>query len=119
MIWSGKRLAVLTVGFIATSANAAELTQQVELPGGTPHEQCMHVTAAQTLSWHFTSSAPLAFNVHFHEGAAMHHEVMHTGTQHSGRLVPEHAQVYCVMWSNESGQAVSLRYTLELTSPRE
>jgi len=71
----------------------------VELAPYTLHEECFRLDAGERIAFHFESVAPVAFNIHYHEGNAviMPIERAHA-TQESGDLGAERKQVYCMMW---------------------
>jgi hypothetical protein len=71
----------------------------VELAPYTLHEECFTLDAGERVAFHFESVAPVAFNIHYHEGNAviMPIERAHA-TQESGNFNADRREVYCMMW---------------------
>ena len=68
------------------------------------HEDCMKLAPGDRLDYRFTSSAPLAFNVHYHAGNAVVMPIAREAiTADSGIFQPVLAEDYCLMW--EAGPA--------------
>jgi hypothetical protein len=68
------------------------------------HEECMKLAAGDRLDYRFTSTGPVAFNVHYHAGNAVVMPVAREAiTADSGIFQPVLAEDYCVMW--EAGAA--------------
>lgn len=67
-------------------------------------ELCGRLAKGQTIAWSFTSSMPLDFNIHLHEGS----EVVFPARQNQtaslqGELRVPVDQDYCWMWENKTG----------------
>ena len=68
------------------------------------HEECMKLAPGDRMDYRFTSTGPVAFNVHYHAGNAVVMPVAREAiTADSGIFQPALAQEYCVMW--EAGAA--------------
>jgi len=79
-------------------------------PGGF-HEECMELEAGQAIAYRFSSSTPLAFNIHYHRG----NEVLYLEEQDAtdggeGTVTAPSAENYCLMWENRTPEVVELRY---------
>ena len=77
-------------------------------------EWCGKLQRDDKVQWQFEASAPLNFNVHYHEGK----EVRFPAKQDSvakadGRLDVALDQDYCWMWTNKSATPVSLKARLQ------
>jgi hypothetical protein len=70
------------------------------------------------LQYRFGSTAPLAFNIHYHEGRAVVMPVTRERVSaDEGTFAPLVAQEYCLMW--EAGaEGTTIDYTLRLTRGR-
>jgi hypothetical protein len=63
------------------------------------HEECMKLAAGDRLDYRFTSTGPVAFNVHYHAGNAVVMPVAREAiTADSGIFQPALGDDYCVMW---------------------
>lgn len=71
-----------------------------QLGAGRSEEVCVTLAAGQSLEWRFTAAAPLAFNLHWHRGAAVFYgERSAAVAEAAGRWRAEHADTYCLMWT--------------------
>ena len=77
------------------------------------HEECVELKAGRRVGYLFRAAAPLAFNVHFHDGNAVIEPISAQRTQgESGEFVADRDQTYCLMW--EAGAVGSvLDYRVE------
>lgn len=73
-------------------------------------EVCGALPAGATVAWRFTASAPLDFNIHYHEGKSVHYPVRQAHqAQADGELVSATAQDYCWMWTNRGVRESTLQ----------
>jgi hypothetical protein len=88
------------------------------LPPYESHEECVALAPGDRLQYRFESTAPLAFNIHYHEGKAVVMPVTRERVSaDEGTFAPLVAQDYCLMW--EAGaQGTTIAYTLHLTRGR-
>jgi hypothetical protein len=88
------------------------------LPPYQSHEECMTLAPGDRLQYRFESTAPLAFNIHYHEGRAVVMPVTRERVSaDEGTFAPLVAQEYCLMW--EAGaEGTTIDYTLRLTRGR-
>lgn len=77
------------------------------------HEECVELKVGRRVGYLFRAAAPLAFNVHFHDGNAVIEPISTARTQgESGEFAADRDQTYCLMW--EAGAAGSvLDYRVE------
>jgi hypothetical protein len=81
-------------------------------PGGFA-EVCGTLAKGSSVSWRFDAGERLDFNVHYHEGKAVHYPVKRAGVARAeGRLRPKIEQDYCWMWSNKSSRPAALKVQL-------
>lgn len=85
------------------------------LPPYEVHEECASLRPGDKLHYRFESKAPLAFNIHYHEGKAVVMPVTRErATADEGTFVPLIAHVYCLMW--EAGaEGTTIDYAVRLT----
>jgi len=63
------------------------------------HEECLPLAPGDRLDYRFTSSSPVAFNIHYHERNAIVMPVVREGvTADSGIFQPSAPQEFCLMW---------------------
>jgi hypothetical protein len=83
-----------------TSALAADTPIDLSLAAGKADEACMKLRVGDTLNWRFDADAPVAFNVHHHVGQDVKMPVnVKEARRHEGRLVADHANDWCLMWT--------------------
>lgn len=98
---------------LAWSADGA-FSRSVSLAPGRFIEVCGKLPAQQAVQWQFEADARLDFNIHYHEGKAVHYPARQDGVaQAQGTLAAPIAQDYCWMWTNPSGQAAALKLVLQ------
>jgi hypothetical protein len=85
----------------------------------TQHEECLALAAGDRLDYRFTSTSPVAFNIHYHEGNAVVIPIVREGvTADSGIFQPIAPREYCLAW--EAGAApvlVSYRVAVRRRAP--
>jgi len=89
------------------------------LPPYEVHEECASLRPGDRLHYRFEATAPLAFNIHFHEGRAVVMPVTRDrATADEGTFVPLAARDYCLMW--EAGaEGTTIDYAVRLTRGTE
>ena len=80
-------------------------------------EECVKVAAGERIDYSFTSTLPVDFNIHYHEGATVIMPIVRDKTLVDGAIfaavIP---QEYCLMW--EAGATgTTLDYRLRLRAP--
>jgi hypothetical protein len=85
------------------------------LPPFQIHEECVKLEPGDRLDYAFTATAPVHFNIHYHEGSAVIMPVTRDKVMaESGRFEAVVAQEYCLMW--EAGAAgTPLDYSVRFT----
>jgi len=107
-------LAVLVALALAGCAGAPanpdmRARSDVLLPAYGMHEECMRLDPGDRLDYHFRSTAPVAFNIHYHEaGAVVTPLARDSVSADSGIYLPVLSHDFCLVW--EAGPA---RATLE------
>ena len=95
-----------TVGCVTTSPENPDARSRsaVPLPAYGMHEECLTLNPGDRLDYRFRSSAPVAFNLHYHEaGAVIMPLERQAVTADSGIYTPLIAHDFCLMW--EAGPA--------------
>jgi len=105
------------LGACATATIDPETPKSVQRLGIAPyqaHEECVQLVPGDRLEYRFEAGAPLAFNIHYHEGKTVVMPLSRENTrEESGVYAPHLAQHYCLMW--EAGrQGTTLDYRVRL-----
>lgn len=82
------------------------------------YEECMEVTEEQKLTYSYSSSQPLDFNIHYHVGNIIYFPLRKTSAELKDVYLPKVVQSYCLMWKNNSDQDVELTGEYSV-SPRD
>ena len=82
------------------------------------HEECAELKPRERIEYAFTSGAPVAFNIHYHDGNVVIQPITRDSTREErGELEARVPQTYCLMW--EAGrEATKLDYRFRLLGPR-
>ena len=101
-----KRLPALIGALAATTAlgNApapdAETVVAASLEPKKVHEACMRLEAGQTRRYHWKSSSPVDFNIHYHRGNEVFYPVKRDAMRgDGGTFTAKSAEDYCWMWA--------------------
>ena len=79
----------------------------VELVPYALHEECFTLAAGERIDFYFVSVAPVAFNIHYHDGNAVVMPIARdNATQESGDFTADRKEIYCLMW--EAGADASV-----------
>ena len=79
----------------------------VALPAYAMREECFRLHPDERVDYYFTSTAPVAFNLHYHDAQAVVMPIERKGARaDSGEFVADREQIYCLMW--EAGAAGAL-----------
>ena len=86
---------------------------QLNIQPGKFTEVCGKLKKGNLIHWQFDSSAPLDFNIHYHEGKEIIFPYkMNAIKSAKEELLISLDQDYCWMWTNKSGEAVKLEMSL-------
>ena len=84
------------------------------VPAGKLVEVCGMLTAGLKVRWDFEASAPMDFNVHYHEGKdVVFPSKLEAVATAKDVLETKIKQDYCWMWSNKSTAAVTFAVNLK------
>ena len=76
-------------------------------------EFCENLPKASVVTWRFKASAPLNFNLHFHQGKAVAFPEKHDGVSElQGTFVAKTTEDYCWMWTNKGDAATDIQLSL-------
>jgi hypothetical protein len=103
-----KRLLVVPLLAFAAHAAKGESTIPVEvtLQPGKMHEACAHLDKGEKRRFHWKSTAPVDFNIHYHEGAEVLFPVKRDAMRgDGGTFAAKVAQDYCWMWTAKNAAA--------------
>jgi hypothetical protein len=93
-------------------ANLSYKTQS-NVPPGKFSEVCGKLKKGNLIRWQFDSSAPLDFNIHYHEGKEVIFPYkMNAINSAKEELLISLDQDFCWMWTNKSSEAVKLELSL-------
>ena len=93
-------LLCMLLALASIPAMAADTPIDLSLAAGKADEACMKLRVGDTLAWRFEADAPVAFNVHHHVGKDVKMPVdLKQAQRHEGRLVADHANDWCLMWT--------------------
>jgi hypothetical protein len=107
----------LPVAFVAGCAagpqhlDAPKAVFNVELAPYASHEDCLALRAGDRFGYVFEARVPVAFNIHFREGAAVIAPISRDSTSaESGDFTPDQDQTYCLTWqAGPEGSSVDYR----------
>jgi hypothetical protein len=97
------------------TTDAVEESLAVNLPPQNFYERCRELTRLEKLSYAFTSSVPVQFNVHYHEGGKDYYPLgQEDATEGGGIFEPSAARIYCLMWGNNASEPSRLEYQFQV-----
>ena len=101
-----KRLLALLVAccaipaFSSTAGAGEDLAVDVTLSPKKVHEECVRLEAGQSRRWHWKSSAPMDFNIHYHRGEDVFYPVKRDAMRgDGGTFTARTGEDYCWMWT--------------------
>jgi hypothetical protein len=121
LIARGKTIAIAltaALGAVACATapdrlDAPKVVVGLDLAPYTVYEECVLLQAGQRIGYLFRAAAPLAFNIHFHDGNAVIEPISAASTQgESGEFSADRDQTYCLMWEAGADGSV-LEYRVE------
>ena len=102
-------LAVLLAGCLGGTTRA-DATKTVD-PGDVLE---LNLDLDGAVSWNWTASAPVSFNVHSHTDAGVVDHVTRTGSSGQGTFDPPKPGEYSMMWGNPGPDPVTVHYKVTL-----
>jgi hypothetical protein len=86
---------------------AAPAAVKATLAPGKIHEECMRLEAGDKRKYHWKSSAPVDFNIHYHKGSEVFFPVKHDGKNgFRSTFTAKTGEDYCWMWTAKDKEAV-------------
>jgi hypothetical protein len=96
------------------AAAAAETALALSIAPGKFDEHCLRLEAGEAITWRFSATGAVDFNIHLHQGDKVLYPVRRDGvTRASGTFRARSAEDYCLMWTNRGAAAVSVRGTAD------
>ncbi|MEP7303821.1 MAG: hypothetical protein ABI699_20060 [Caldimonas sp.] len=93
---------------------AGRFAHKASLAPGKFVEICEKLPRGTKVDWSFRSSAPLNFNIHYHEGKEVAFATRQDASAGAeGRLDTSSDQDYCWMWTNKYNKATTLDLALK------
>jgi len=93
---------------------SGQFAHKTSIAAGKFIEVCEKLPQGSRVTWSFRSSAPLDFNIHYHEGKEVKFPAKQDASSGAkGRLDASVEQDYCWMWTNKLKQATTLDLTLK------
>ena len=79
------------------------------------YEACDSWAPGDKVSFKFTSSAPVMFNVHYHQKHAKMYAIEDTSTEnYEGSFIVQSDDIHCCMWKNDNPKNVTLTYDMSV-----
>jgi hypothetical protein len=98
------------------SSQAGKASHTVSVPTGEFHEFCDMWDVGDTINVSFTSTKPVAFNVHYHTAYSKHYPIKEVVVDNfSGSFVVDSKDTHCGMWTNNNDSFVKVTYEMEVT----
>ena len=107
LAWPGMKTlpALLAACLVASAAAAAskkpeDLVVDVNMAPKKVHAECARMEAGESRRWHWKSSAPVDFNIHYHRGDEVSYPVKRDAMRgDGGTFVARTGEDYCWMWT--------------------
>ena len=101
---------MMTLALVAVMVLDQLVELSVPIEAGAFEEPCFHLDREQRLEVEFTASAPLDFNIHYHEDGVHFPADLRDVSQWEGHYVAPAPRTYCLMWTNKQSSPVELDY---------
>ena len=70
------------------------------------HEECLRIEAGDKRKYHWKSSAPVDFNIHYHRGPEVFYPVKRVAMRgDGGTFAAKNTEEYCWMWTARDAEA--------------
>ncbi|HTZ18937.1 MAG TPA: hypothetical protein VMB78_10910 [Dissulfurispiraceae bacterium] len=110
-------IALSVLFFAACATPPVKESGLSQIKAGGIHEECASAKSGQKFSYSFYASMPVDFNVHYHVGDKVEYPLeRHDVTTADGTYVPDHEDIYCLMWTNNQKTLVTINYKYEIQS---
>jgi len=81
------------------------------LMAGQTHETCMKISSKENLSYQFSSTQQVDFDIHYHDGEKVQYSLPITALKFAkSTFSPKSSRPYCLMWNNKNARAVLLTF---------
>ena len=99
-------LALVAAAHAAPTKDENTLGVEVTLQPGKIHEACTKLDKGEKRRYHWKASAPVDFNIHYHEGPEVFYPVKREGMRgDGGTFAAKVPQDYCWMWTAKNAAA--------------
>ncbi|MBL4824966.1 MAG: hypothetical protein JKY07_06995 [SAR324 cluster bacterium] len=79
------------------------------------YEKCVDLSPVQQLQYGFNSSAPLSFNIHFHEEGEQYYPVKEDSiTELESKFRAEKRGYYCLKWGNSGSEDAKMDFHFKI-----
>jgi hypothetical protein len=97
------------------AARADNQGQPITIAAGDFYEACGNWAPGEKVTFKFTSSLPVMFDVHYHDNYAKMYTIEQTLAENlDGSFVVNTDAVHCCMWKNDNTKDVTLSYELSV-----
>ena len=87
----------------------------VDIATGDFYEACDNWTPGDKVSFKYTSTAPVMFNVHYHQKHTKMYAIEQTLTDaFEGSFIVQSGDIHCCMWKNDNPDFVTLEYDMSV-----
>ena len=101
-----KRLALCAALACGSAIAADKAGFSVDLAAKKVHEECQRIEAGGKRKFHWKSSVPVDFNIHYHQGTEVFYPVKRDAMRgDGGTFTAKTAQEYCWMWTARDAAA--------------
>jgi hypothetical protein len=103
---------VLLCILFSTNIGAVEVKKSLQIMPGKIHESCFVLDSNESIKYSFTTTSPIAFNIHYHLGEQVKYPVkINSVSTKSDIFKATIKQQYCQMWTNNGNQPIQLKYS--------
>ena len=93
--------------------------QSITIAAGDFYEACGSWAPGERVTFSFTSSLPVLFNVHYHDNYSKRYAIEQTLAENlDGSFIASTDDVYCCMWKNDNPGDVTLDYAVNAGSSK-
>ena len=99
--------------------DAPKVVESYPLTAYALHQDCLQLGPGDRLDYHFASTAPVDFNIHYREGKALIMPVVREKTREAAGVYPAPFNgEFCLQWeAGEAGAFLDYRMRLRPASP--
>jgi len=92
----------------------------IDISTGDFYEACDKWPPGAKVSFKFTSTAPVMFNVHYHQKHAKVYAIEQTLVDtYEGSFIVQSDDIHCCMWKNDNPDFVTLKYDMSVEAAKK